>query len=404
MPHYHYTVYRDGHRLTGRIKATTADEAAVDLQQQGLVVTQLYDSEKPAGYFHLNLASNHLSVDEKIFLVQNLATFLGSGIPITEALRITASDATSPRLSSMLDSITFDLKSGKTFATSLGKFPDSFDSIFLALVDSGEQTGMLKEIFSSLADKYKQDRQTISRIRSAFIYPGIVFIALVILSVILAFFVLPKMTDVFRRFAVDLPFITEWLLAGSQLLNKQPILSLLVLTGLATTTIGFLVSRTGHRFLAFMGSRLPVIKDTFWYLDLERFTSTLRILLEAGVPIQQALKVAGKTVTHPALTRQIPIAAEELSSGRSLATSLEMTILPHTVISLLAAGEQSGNLAGNLGELEHFYRDHLDEALRNLTALIEPLMTLFVGLTVGAVVVSIIIPIYQLVGNLNGAS
>jgi type II secretory pathway component PulF len=150
-----------------------------------------------------------------------------------------------------------------------------------------------------------------------------------------------------------------------------------------------------------VASRLPWLSRIVSYLDVERFTATLAILMRAGVPIQRALEVAGRAVTRPTLARQIPLAARRVSEGKRLAEALAGSALPPMALSLIAAGERSGNLAENLESLATYYRDHLDESLRIFTALIEPILTLIVGLIIGVVVISIIAPIYQLIGQLN---
>ncbi|MBI4175505.1 type II secretion system F family protein [Candidatus Berkelbacteria bacterium] len=401
MPRYQYVAYKEGIRHTGQMTATAASEVADRLDRDGFLVSQVVDETVRSLPF-INQA--RLRLDDKIFLIQSLSTFLAAGVPIVEALRMTGGDAQSPRLVAVLDGIALDLQAGKRLAESLGRYPESFDSVFLALVEAGEESGKLQEIFTSLAMKYKQDAQTLSRVRSALIYPLIVLIALVGLGLVLTFFVLPRITDVFTRFSIDLPLLTRLLIVISRWVSQSP---WLVAGGLVFVTfsgVSFFFSKQGRRSLEWLGTHLPFVKTTFWYLDLQRFTATLAILIEAAVPIQDALVIAGKTIRHPLLARQIPQAAAGLAAGRSLATSLEATALPRTVISLMAAGEQSGALGRNLHELDEFYRDHLDESLRNVTGFVEPLLTFIVGIIVAAVVLAVIVPLYQLIGQLNGGS
>lgn len=398
MPRYRYIGYRGGKRETGVVSSDERPAAHQLLKAEGLEVTSLREVRSAKGF---GAGPARLSLDEKIFLVQNLGTFLGSGIPILEAFTVTARDASSPKLTALLEGIIFDLKAGKDLAAALAKHPANFDPIFLALVEAGQETGRLGEVFRSLADQLKQDAESRSRVMSALIYPAVVLSALVILSVVLTFFVLPRITEVFDRFQIELPTLTKILIQSAQFLHHHPLLiigSLLVSLGVVSL---ILVSRGGQQKLIRLAYYTPVIRNIFWYLDLQRFTNTLAILLDSGIPIQRALDIAGRTVRHPRLSREIPEAAEELAGGKSLQRALEGTMLPHTATSLLGAGEQSGNLSHNLRELASFYQLHLDEAIRNMTALIEPVLTLVVGLVVGVVVIAIVVPIYQLIGQFN---
>ncbi len=398
MPQFQYVAYQGDRRLVGTTLAPTPAAAASQLRGQGYVVTSVTDSLGEA--LGSTRVRGRLGLSDKITLVQNLGTFLASGVPIVRALELTAAEA-SPVLARVLETVLGDLKAGQSLAVSLGRFADQFDPITIALIEAGEATGQLVEIFKALSARFKQDARTISKVRSAFVYPGIVFGALIVLGLLLAFFVLPRVTGVFERFAIDLPLGTKVLISTTKLLNAHPLLTLLVLSGLAGGTLTLALSHAGATVLRRVSSHVPGIRQVFWNLDLERFTSTLAILIDAGVPIQRSLSIAARTVTNPTLAAQIPLAARRLSSGESLATVLAATILPHSLTALLAAGEESGTLAANLRELESFYHDALDDSLRNVTALVEPILTLLVGLAVGAVVVAVIVPIYQLVGQLN---
>lgn len=397
---FHYTAYREHIRKSGWVVAETIDQAASQLTADGFLVTRLREN---ATRQHWLIGTSHpeLLREEKIFLAQNLATFLDSGMPLLDALVMITADTPSQRLRNLMEGVIFDLKTGTALSTSLKKDEASFDTVFIALVEAGESSGKLAGIFYSLAEKMKQEAQTVSRIRSALAYPAVVVGALFLLGVLLTFFVLPRITVIFTDLHLDLPLLTRMLLATSRLMTTYPLVSiggLLLLLGSARL---FLRSLTGKRTLYWLGSHLPIAKNVFWFIDLQRFTSTLGILVKAGIPIQDGILIAGRTVHHPVLARQIPEAAEALAGGQSLATVLGQTELPRTVISLLAVGEQSGSLSRNLEGLEKHYREQLDEALRNLTGLVEPILTLFVGVVIGLVVIAIIVPIYQLVGQIG---
>ncbi len=399
MPTYSYTAYTADHqRVTGSLVAGSTSDAAARLTSQSLTVIGLVESSQsnqPTG------RGRSLSLDEKVFLTQNLGTFLRSGIPIAEALSTIANDAPTRRLRGVLQQVSYDVRSGRTLAASFGTFPAAFDPALLALVEAGEEAGKLDVMLLSLTEKFRQEAATLTRVKSALIYPAIVLTSLVLLGTMLVFFALPKITTVFERFAVDLPIVTKWLIAFSRLMNANRLLGLLAVVG-GLVGLGFLLVLPATRRLAVRGaSRLPWLSRIVNYLDVERFTATLAILMRAGVPIQRALQVAGRAVTRPALASAIPRAAERVSEGQRLAEALADSGLPAMALSLIAAGERSSTLADNLEGLATYYRDHLEESLRTFTALIEPTLTLIVGLIIGVVVISIIAPIYQLIGQLN---
>lgn len=399
MPTYTYTAYTAEHqRLTGSLVASSATDAAARLTSQAFTVVTLTESSQsnqPTGH------GRSLSLDEKVFLTQNLGTFLKSGIPIAEALTTTANDAPTKRLRGVLQQVSYDVRSGRTLAASLATFPAAFDPALLALVEAGEEAGQLDVMLLSLTEKFRQEAATLARVKSALVYPAIVLVSLVLLGAMLVFFALPKITTVFDRFAIDLPIVTEWLIRFSRAVNAHRILGLVVVGGGLAGLVGLAGLPATRRVAVSIASRLPWLSTIVRYLDVERFTATLAILLRAGVPIQRALEVAGRAISRPAFANQILPAARRVAEGKRLAEALTGSALPAMALSLIAAGERSGTLADNLDSLSTYYRDHLEESLRTFTALIEPTLTLIVGLVIGVVVISIIAPIYQLIGQLN---
>src|SRR3990167_7602235 len=329
MPRYRYVAYRDDERQTALATAESETALLTLLRHQGYLVTKIQPVTVAKPLLGMG---QRLSLNDKITLAQNLATFLRSGVPIVRALELTGAEA-SPRLAVLLESVSGDLRSGASLAKSLARFPNDFDPVFLALVEAGEATGKLTEVFKELAGRLKSDARTLSKVRSAFVYPSIVFAALLVLGLVLAFFVLPRITGVFARFDIKLPLATQLLIAGTKLLNARPILSIAGIIGLSVAALVGATSEFGRRLGRYLGSRTPGIRQVFWNLDLERFTSTLWILVGAGVPIQRSLAIAARTISNPKLAAAIPLAAERLGAGRRLSDALAHSGLPTATVS-----------------------------------------------------------------------
>jgi len=334
MPTFTYTAYTaERQRTTGSLVASSTADASARLVTQQLTVVSLLEtssSSLPTG------KTGSLSLDEKVFLTQNLGTFLKSGIPIAEALSTTANDAPTRRLKSVLQQVAYDVRSGRTLASSFANFPAAFDPALLALVEAGEEAGKLDVMLLNLTEKFRQESATLARVKSALVYPAIVIFTLGLLGIMLVFFALPRITTVFDQFAIELPLITKWLISLSRVVNTNRLLGLSLVFGGLIGTAGLLTLPATRHLAVRVASHLPGLSRIIVYLDIERFTATLAILLRAGVPIQRALEVAGRAVTRPTFAREIPLAAKRVGEGKRLADALAGSALPPMAISLIA--------------------------------------------------------------------
>ncbi len=398
MPQYHYTIIDNaGQRITKTTLAGSKDEVVAALTKDGFFIVEVRDARSKG--FKL---PTRLNSADKIFFTQNLAVLLSSGISLGEALDIIARDTPNKPIGALFSAIQNDLEQGNSLSKALARYPNIFDSIYVSLIQAGENSGELATVMDSLAAGIEKDVRTANQVRSALLYPAFVLSSLFVLGMLLTFFVLPKITKVFEQLNIkNLPFTTRFLLAVSNLVAKYPIP---LFAGIVIVIVGsviFFRTRWGKSLLGKLSVRLPFIKQIIMNLDLSRLSLTLSLLLNAGVPIQQAIEVASGTVKTPKLGREFKRASERLASGVTLSAALQDTSLPHTFIALVAMGERSGNIASVFKKLADHYEELLDNAVKNFTGILEPVLTLVVGLLVGAVVLTVIVPIYQFIGNLE---
>lgn len=381
-----------GRKVKRTIEAASQNEAVTFIRHQG---------ETPIEIVAIGRGRPRLKTAEKVFFTQNVAVLLASGVPLGEALTVIAGDSPSRRSVSFYDSIRVDLEQGLPLSAALKKYPATFDSVYVSLVEAGENSGELATVMANLAQGIEKDAHTLHQIKSAMIYPAIVLATLFIMGTAIVFFVLPKITQVFASLNVTLPLATRWLIAVSQLANARPWLTLGGLIAGVAALFGLTaiapVRAAGRR----AALRLPVIRSLVRHLDLTRLAGTLSLLLGAGVPIQTALTIAGGTITSPTLSGQMTGVADELARGVSLGVALHQTELPKTFVALVAVGEKSGKTTAVFATLTEHYGQLFDVAVKNFTGAIEPALTLLVGLIVGGAVITIMLPIYQFVGNLQ---
>ncbi|HEY1074797.1 MAG TPA: type II secretion system F family protein [Patescibacteria group bacterium] len=400
MPNFRYTVLDPtGKRFTKLMAAANRNEVAKFLQQNKYFIIDITETTVR----RIN-RSTPLNQRDKISFTQNIAVLLSSGISLGEAVTIVEQDSSSKSAASFYTSIRNDLEQGTALSKALAHYPNLFDSVYISLIEAGENSGELSEVMNSLASSIEKDQRTLSQVKSALLYPAFILASLVGLGVVLGFFVLPQITKVFAQIDTELPFATRMLVSLSNTLSSYPIPILSGVMLLIAGILTYIRTAQGKKFISHLSTITPLIKPIILNLDLSRLSSTLALLLNAGVPIQYAFKIAAGTLKNQRLRQELESTAEKLASGISLSQSLQTSSLPRTFVALVAVGERSGKVAAIFEGLGHHYEGQLDSALKNFTSLLEPMMTLFIGLLVGGVVITIMVPIYQFVGNLQGAS
>jgi type II secretory pathway component PulF len=397
MAQFKYTILdASGKRVTQVMRSTTKQDVAQYLSQQGYYVINIQEQSGRA-----TKLAKQLKPSDKITFTQNLGVLLSSGISLGEAVSIIAEDTEDKSVSAFYQAILADLERGHSFSKALAQYPLIFDPIYISLVEAGENSGKLEVVMDNLAKSIQKDVRTLQQVKSALMYPAFVLASLFILGALITFFVLPRITKIFESLNVELPFMTRMLVWFSNFVsnNTVPLLIGMFLCGVGA--IFLLRSQRTKRFMSKAAVRLPVIKQVIHYLDLSRLSSTLSLLLNAGIPIQQAIAIASGTVKNPQLNQEFRKTADDLAAGKSLAASLQETSLPKTFISLVSVGERSGNISNVFTNLAEHYEELLDTAVKNFTGILEPVLTLVVGLIVGGVVITVMVPLYQFIGNLE---
>ncbi len=397
MPLFRYTVIDpSGKRITQSMTAGSKREVAAYLAKNDYFIVDINEkSGKKTG------RTKEIASKDKIFFTQNISVLLASGVSLGEAISIIAEDANSKTMTLFCATLQDELERGLPLSKALAHYPESFDPVYISLVTAGENSGQLDQIMSNLAKSMQKDVRTVQQVKSALLYPVFVLASLLVLGVLILFFVLPKIATIFEQLNAKLPLATRLLIRLSKFATHQPIILITIFVLLIVAGFFLLRWRKAQQFLGAMVIRLPLVKQIILHLDLSRLSSTLALLLNAGVPIQEAIRIAAGTVKNPKLSQEFQDSTQKLASGRGLAQVLHEVSLPKTFISLVAVGERSGNIATIFSSLAEHYEDLLDAAIKDFTAILEPVLTLFVGLIVAGAIVTIMLPLYQFIGQLD---
>ncbi len=402
MPHYKYQIQTSsGQQQSGVLAAENINAAAAMLRSQGNQVVNVAPADgAPKSMLQSILSINYSSGPSQRDIVgftTQLAVMIRAGISIRAAIDGIMEQTDNPKFKDILLSMKRDLESGRQFSEALARHPRLFDSLYVNMVRASEMSGSFAKMLDRIATALTQSLETRSMVRGALIYPGAIFTLSIGATIFLLTFVLPRFAMVFKGKEHALPTPTKMLMGLSNfMVENWPAL----VAGLICSIIGIVFfgrTETGRRLWHRAQLRLPLFGKMFSALYISRSLHTMGELTNAGVPMLDTLRitgdVAGNTL-YKKLWRGVSSAVQE---GKKISQGLvKTTLLPKSVVQMVAAGEESGNLGEVLDAVSAFYGRRLREVIKTCTGMIEPIMIVFMGAVVGFIAMSIILPIFKI--------
>lgn len=400
MPEFTYTARnRDGQTLADSIEAPNRETAGQLLRSQGLLPTSI--SEKGGHAFKISsirVLLGRVSLLEKLTFIKNLAVTLKAGLPVSRALGVLTAQMPNPHFRAAIGDIAHDVESGKALSEGMAKYPRIFSPIFVNMVKVGEHSGELDKTLEYLSTQVTRDYNLIRRTKGALMYPAVVVVALFIIGYIMFTFVLPKLTESFKDFDTELPFLTVTIIKVVDIFSRYSFAVLLVIVFLITAFWFWRRTESGKSVLHRLILAVPVIGKISKKLNLARFTIIFSGLLRSGMPIVEALKVVSNTMTNVYYQRALADASDKVKIGVDLVSALEKypKLFTPMVSQMVAVGEESGTMEKVLAEVSNFYEAEIDDTVKNLSSIIEPILVLVIGAVVGVLAVGLILPIYNI--------
>jgi type IV pilus assembly protein PilC len=384
---------RKGKKVKG--KAMAGDEAAVraDLRRQGVVPTRIRKQSK--GLF--SRKTKITSADIALFSRQ-LATMLAAGIPLVQAFEIVGTGHENAGMQKLIMAVKADVEGGSSLAQALAKHPLYFDDLFVNLVESGEQAGALESLLDKIAT-YKEKTEAIKKkIKKALTYPAAVLVVAFIVTIILLIFVIPAFEDLFQGFGADLPTFTRMVIDLSQFVRDKGFYLATIIGGAIFAFLYFKKrSRPMRHFLDRLILKTPIIGPIMQKAAIARYSRTLSTMFAAGVPLVEALESVSGACGNIVYEEGVLRMRDEVATGQRLQQSMENTdLFPNMVIQMIAVGEESGSLDEMSGKVADFYEEDVDNAVDNLSSLLEPMIMAILGVLVGGLVVAMYLPIFKL--------
>ena len=379
-----------------------SNEAVVRSNLMRLRITPSKIKKKPKDLFE-NVSWLQPKVKEKdiILFARQFSTMIDAGLPIIQCLEILFTQQGNKTFKRMIKEIKEQVEGGATLAEALKRFPKHFDSLFVNMIAAGEAGGILDAILRRLAAYMEKAAKLKSQVKGAMTYPIVtLIIAIGVLSIILVF-VIPVFEEMFADFGGELPLPTQIVVAASDIVKSKIIYIIVGLFILGFTLRKFYATEKGQDMADDLVLKIPVFGELLRKVAVAKFTRTMGTMLASGVAILEALDIVAKTAGNRTVERAIYDVRSGIAEGRTMADPLtESGVFPAMVCQMISVGESTGALDAMLEKIADFYDEEVDQAVDNLTSLIEPFMLVFLGATIGGLVVAMYLPIFKMAGAL----
>ena len=383
--------------ISGVIEAENQDIALSRLDKMGYFVLSVDVDREKTGFRPSLGIFKRINLKHISLFTRQLSDLLDAGVPLLLSIDILSKQADNTLLSSILDGIYKDIKDGKSLSESLAGYPKLFSPLYINMVASGETGGILEDVLSRLADFYEKEDEIKSKIKAALTYPIFMFFAGISTIIVLLTFVIPKLVVMFEDMGQTLPLPTRILVSSSSFIVEFWWVSVVMIFLIIILFKRLKNTKEGGVIIDKWKLAIPMVGKLVQKVEISRFSRTLATLLENGVPILQSLNIVKNTIVNKVISAEIDRAAKEVSEGNKFAVSIGKGVwIPIFVTNMIAVGEESGSLEKTLLKISDTYARQVDRTTKTITSLLEPAMILIMGSIVGFIVISMLLPIFQI--------
>lgn len=395
---------KEGEIVEGVLYATDRFSLAHDLRSRGN--TPLSIKEKGESFIDkisvLTGMFSTVSVNEQIILTKNLSGMLKAGLSLFRALSVLKKQTKNPKLSKILTSLSNEINAGETLSSGLLKFPDVFSKLFVSMVRAGEESGNLAGALSDIGTNLEKSHALTKKIKGALIYPGVILSAMVVIGVLMFAFVVPTLAGTFKELGVTLPTSTRLLIFLGNFFSNHLILTFIIIMGLAFGLYLFFTAKFMVKYIDFTIVRIPVIGVLARELNTARTARTMSSLLLAGVSITRAVEITEDIVQNIYYKKILNEAKTMVEKGAPFSQAFTSSKLyPVMMSEMIQVGEETGKLSDMLLEIALFYEEEIENKTKNLSTIIEPVLMIVIGAGVGFFAISMISPLYSILGSIS---
>lgn len=383
-----------GQIVTGTVTANNEFDAEKALMDHRLVVIDIIPEKK----FSTNtIFKSKITTKDRALFARQLATMISAGMTLTKSLSIVAQQARNDRLKEIYNNVYKDLEEGYSFSSALAKHPDAFDRVFIAIVKSGETTGNLEKVLTETANRLENESNFSSKIKGAMLYPAFILVALLLIGAYMMIKVIPQLKSIFEQAGSNLPWVTRALIAVSNFLTHYWWAALVALALIIIAARYWIISDLGARTINRWEISIPGIKQLTIGMYMSRFARVMEMLILAGVPLIDGLKIAAGTMNNQVFEEGINEMIVEVEKGVPLSVPiLKNEDFPSLLGQMVAVGEQTGKMDEVLGKVAEYYEEETDQRIKSISTLVEPVILVIIGAGVAFLVFAVLMPIYNI--------
>jgi type IV pilus assembly protein PilC len=390
-----------GREVTGQIDAADSDGAITSLQRRGFIVVSVVpDNQK-------NVLQKSFSFFDKapmkdvVIMSRQLSALFEAQVSALKAFTLMTENTNNPILRFALQSITQDIQGGVAISTAMEKHPNAFSNFYVAMVRAGEESGKLTETFRYLADYLERQFELVSKTRNALVYPAFVIFTFIVVMALMLTMVIPQLSAILIETGQELPIYTRVVIALSDFVTQFWPFILVIILGIVAYFVYLSRQEAGKKRIDGWRISLPLFGQLYQKLYLSRIADNMNTMLSAGIPVLRALEITGQVVDNKVYQAVLDQAVQDVRGGDQISTSFEkQPIMPPIMVAMVKVGEETGSLGQILTTLARFYKREVDNAVDTLIGLIEPILIVGLGIGVGFLLTSVLIPIYNIASSL----
>lgn len=382
-----------GREIRSSVDASSEQAAIATLLNRNLLVVSIQEKVGKKG----RTGGGSVALADLVIFTRQLATMIDAGLAMVQSLQALAEQTTNKVMRDVIKDVCTRVESGDSFSEALQKHPKVFSRLYVCMVGAGERGGLLAEIMARLAVYLENTARLRKKVKSAMMYPTVVTVVAILITIFLLVKVVPVFGDIFKSFDAELPGPTQFLITISNLVKSYILVIFLGGGGLVFGWLKFIKTPPGRKFWDTYRIRLPIFGVIAHKICLARFTRTLASLIRSGVPILEVLGIVSQTVGNVVMEEAIKTAAADIERGESISTALgKHPVFPNMIIRMITAGEQTGKIDNMLERIADFLDEEIETTLSGLTALIEPILIVFLGVVIGGMVICMFLPIFKM--------
>jgi len=389
---------RTGKIFTGSMEGENRASVVSRLREMDYFITSISEKKKSALFSQQITLFQGVKLRDLTIFYRQFATMVNAGLTLVNSLGILVEQVENKTLSNIIKTVKSDVEAGSTLANAMAKHPQVFSELYISMVRAGEVGGVLDEILKKIADLMEKEFALKQKIKSAMAYPSFVIGAAALMAIFMLTFILPQFVGVFAQFGGKLPALTQFFVTLTYLFNKYWYIFFVVFAGLVAAFLAYIKTPDGKLNFDKFKLNAPIFGEINRKGAIARFTRILGTLIKSGVPILEALSVSSNAIGNLVISKAVLGAKTKIKEGQSISGPLAASgVFPPMVTQMIMVGEESGELEEMLVNVAKFYDEEVDRAVEKLTAIIEPLMMVVIGLTIGTMIIAMYLPIFNMV-------